>query len=53
MGLRQTANLSWKSVFRLIMLVTDAPCHGEKYDDNVSDDYPDKKIEEELNMIIK
>ena len=35
------------------MVITDAPCHGEKYYDNVSDDFPDRTIEEELDMIIK
>lgn len=35
------------------MVITDAPCHGEKYYENVSDDFPDKTIEEELDMMIK
>ena len=35
------------------MVITDAPCHGAKYYDNVSDNFTDRTIEEELDMIIK
>ena len=35
------------------MVITDAPCHGEKYYDSVSDEYPEKTIEDELDMLIK
>ena len=35
------------------MLVTDAPCHGKNYHNNVSDDYPERTIEEELDLLMK
>ncbi|KAM3135091.1 hypothetical protein pb186bvf_012737 [Paramecium bursaria] len=53
LGLRQAVNLSWKSAYRVVMVITDAPCHGAKYYENVSDDFADRTIEEELDMIIK
>jgi len=38
-GFRTAINLSWKSSHRLMILITDAPCHGDMYH-TVSDDYP-------------
>ena len=35
------------------MVITDGPCHGNKYHYDVSDDFPDRTIEEELDMVIK
>ena len=35
------------------MLVTDAPCHGAKYCENVSDDFPDRTIEAELDLLME
>ena len=34
------------------MLVTDAPCHGKKYSNNVSDELPDRTIEAELDLLL-
>ena len=53
MGLSQAVTLSWTSYLRILMVITDGPCHGNKYYDNISDEYPDRTIEEELDMIIK
>ncbi|KAM3135092.1 hypothetical protein pb186bvf_012738 [Paramecium bursaria] len=49
---KQAANLCWQNYYRLIMLVTDAPCHGKNYHNNVSDDYPERTIEEELDLLM-
>ena len=35
------------------MVITDAPSHGSKYHDDISDKYPNNTIEEELDLIIK
>lgn len=36
-----------------MILVTDAPCHGGKYHQNVNDYYLDEPIEDALDMIIE
>jgi myosin protein heavy chain len=36
-----------------MILVTDAPCHGRKYHQNVNDYYLDEPIEDALDMIIE
>jgi len=38
-GLFQSLILTWKSKTRLAFILTDAPPHGKKYHDGVSDDY--------------
>lgn len=39
-GLAAALGLDWKAETRTVVLVTDAPCHGRKYHNDV-DDYPD------------
>ncbi len=40
-ALDKIRTLSWKGQVQQVLLVGDAPCHGRKYHDGVSDHYPD------------
>lgn len=37
---RKLLELKWSAAARLVLLITDAPCHGRRYHDTM-DDYPD------------
>ena len=34
---------------KVVMILTDAPCHGFKYNQDVNDKFPDDIIEEQLD----
>ena len=46
-------NITWKNKFRLAILITDAPCHGEKYHEPMNDYHKDSDITETLHNIVK
>jgi myosin protein heavy chain len=37
----------------MMILITDAPCHGAKYHNKVNDYYPEETIEDALDIIIE
>ncbi|XP_028401291.1 alpha-protein kinase vwkA-like [Dendronephthya gigantea] len=39
-GLEEAGNLEWSSPTRILFHVTDAPCHGRQYHEDVLDDFP-------------
>lgn len=42
-------NLQWTKSFKLVMLICDAPTHGDRYNGGMPDNYPNHDIEPELN----
>lgn len=41
-GLEQVCNLDWSNPSRILLHISDAPCHGKQFhDESVNDDYPD------------
>ncbi|CAD8150346.1 unnamed protein product [Paramecium pentaurelia] len=51
-AIKQVCKLSWPSIFRIAILICDAPCHGKKYHDGCGDDYPDEDIEDAIQQLI-
>lgn len=45
--------LKWKRLFRLAILITDAPCHGSAYHEpTITDNHKREDIIDELGMLI-
>ena len=42
-------NLQWTKSFKLVMLICDAPTHGNRYNGGMPDNHPKQDIEPELN----
>ncbi|KAM3134768.1 hypothetical protein pb186bvf_013093 [Paramecium bursaria] len=51
-GLNQALKLKWQSMKKIIIIFTDAPCHGQKYNQGVSDKFPQEDMVDQLDKII-
>ena len=45
--------MSWGGRMKYLILVADAPTHGKKYNNGISDNYPDEELEDALELLIK
>ena len=45
--------MSWGGRMKYMILIADAPTHGKKYNNGISDNYPDEELEDALAMLIK
>ena len=52
-GIKQmVTKLKWSKNFKIAMLICDAPTHGTKYNNGVSDFHPDEDIKDAIEMLI-
>ena len=45
--------MSWAGRMKYLILVADAPAHGKKYNNGISDNYPDEELEDALELLIQ
>ncbi len=45
--------ITWKSDLKYLILITDAPAHGKKYNNCDRDDFPDEDLQEEIKALCR
>lgn len=46
-------NLSWTKTFKIAVLICDSPNHGKKYNNGVSDRYPNEDLDDAIELLIE
>lgn len=44
--------LNWTKKFKIVILITDAPCHGRDWNGGMIDDHEDEILEDALDLLI-